>query len=183
MHLFALLRKGGKRKKQLRWLALGLAAYAAAVGLYQDNTKANVSASLLASLPVASQSQIFPTGVSAAQPVAQSTTEKKPIPKQKPKPKVVRTMRVSATAYNSLPGQTSGDPFIAADGKRTYWGMLAMNCMPFGTKVRIPGLYGGKIFQVHDRGGFGCNHVDVWMQHLGDARKFGRRTITIEIVK
>lgn len=184
MNLFALLRKGGKRQKQLRWLTLGLAAYAGVVGLYPENAEANVSASLVASLPISSQTQVFPKGIAPIAPVAaQSTTVKKTIPKKKPAPKVVRTLKVSATAYNSLAAQTDPTPFIAADGTRTYWGMIAMNCVPFGTKVRIPSMYGSKVFKVHDRGGFGCNHVDVWMQHYGDARKFGRRALTIEIVQ
>ncbi len=183
MKLFALMRKGGKRQRQIRWLTLGLAAYAGAVGLYPDNAEANISASLAASLPTSSQALVFPAGIKPIAPIAaQSTTVKKAIPKKKPAPKVIRTMRASATAYNSLAAQTDATPFFAADGTHTYWGMVAMNCVPFGTKVRIPSMYGSKVFKVHDRGGFGCNHVDVWMQHYGDARKFGRRTITVEIV-
>lgn len=61
-----------------------------------------------------------------------------------------RTLEVTATAYNSLPGQTEGDPSVAAWGDRLVPGMKAIAVstdllelgLRRGTKVRIDGLPG-----------------------------------------
>ena len=61
-----------------------------------------------------------------------------------------RTLVVTATAYNSLPGQTSGDPAVAAWGDRLEPGMqviavsrdLVEMGLDRGTVVRIDGLPG-----------------------------------------
>lgn len=96
----------------------------------------------------------------------------------------VLTYKVDMTAYNSEVGQTDADPFTAADGTTTYDGMIAANFLPFGTKVRIPELFGEKVFIVHDR----MNRrywyrVDVWMKEKASAKKFGlHRNIKIEII-
>ena len=97
----------------------------------------------------------------------------------------VLTYKVDMTAYNSEVGQTDADPFTAADGTTTYDGMIAVNFLPFGTKVRIPELFGDKVFTVHDR----MNRrywyrVDVWMQDKSAAKKFGlHKNVNIEIVE
>ena len=57
---------------------------------------------------------------------------------------------VIATAYNSHPGQTDGDPFLTASGERLRPGMRALAVSPdllaagleFGTRVRIEGVDG-----------------------------------------
>ena len=95
------------------------------------------------------------------------------------------TYKVAMTAYNSEVGQTDADPFTAADGTTTYDGMIAANFLPFGTKVRIPELFGDKVFTVHDR----MNkrywyRVDVWMKEKSVAKKFGlHKNVKIEIVE
>ena len=61
-----------------------------------------------------------------------------------------RTLVVEATAYNSLPGQTQGDPNLAAWGDRLRPGMKAIAVsrdlldlgLVRGTRVRIEGLRG-----------------------------------------
>ena len=61
-----------------------------------------------------------------------------------------RTLEVTATAYNSLPGQTEGDPTLAAWGDRLRPGMKAIAVshdlvalgLGRGSKVRIDGLPG-----------------------------------------
>jgi len=96
------------------------------------------------------------------------------------KPKTSDTFTAKITYYNSTPGQTSGNPFIMADGTHVYFGAVAATCLPFGTRLRIPKLYGSKIFTVHDRGGFGCNHVDVW---LPVGQRFGTLNTKVEVVR
>ena len=61
-----------------------------------------------------------------------------------------RQLSVTATAYNSLPGQTSGDPEIGAWGDRLKPGMRAIAVsrdllelgLTHGVPVRIEGLSG-----------------------------------------
>lgn len=99
--------------------------------------------------------------------------------------KVVRVYNnVPSTAYTSRPEETDDSPFIAADGTHVYDGMVAANFLKFGTKIRIPELYGDKIFTVHDRMNKRYNvKVDIWMTNLKDAYKHGLRHITVEIVE
>jgi 3D (Asp-Asp-Asp) domain-containing protein len=105
-----------------------------------------------------------------------------------PKPAVVKTMRVTATAYNSVPEQTDGDPFTTAAGTRTRPGVVAA-CFPFGTQLEIivPGQEGslnGITYVVEDRTGAGrCDHVDIWMETIPEARQFGRRTVEIRFIE
>lgn len=99
--------------------------------------------------------------------------------------KVVRVYsKVPTTAYTSRPEETDDSPFIAADGTHVYDGMVAANFLKFGTKVRLPDLFGDKVFEVHDRMNKRYNiKVDIWMTNLKDARKHGVRHTTIEIVE
>jgi 3D (Asp-Asp-Asp) domain-containing protein len=98
---------------------------------------------------------------------------------------VVRVYKnVPSTAYTSRPEETDDTPFIAADGTHVYDGMVAANFLKFKTKIRIPELYGDKIFTVHDRMNKRYNvKVDIWMDNLQKARQHGVRTITVEVVE
>lgn len=94
------------------------------------------------------------------------------------------TIRVTATAYNSLPGQTDSTPFITAAGTHTRWGVVAANFLPMGTKIRIPDVYGDQIFVVEDRmNPRYYKRLDVWMENYSDAKQFGVRQINIEVYK
>ncbi|MBI5221605.1 MAG: 3D domain-containing protein [Candidatus Magasanikbacteria bacterium] len=95
-----------------------------------------------------------------------------------------KVMKMTLTAYSSTFDQTDDDPFVAASGKRVYDGMVAVNGLPFGTKIKIPALYGEKIFTVDDRmnARYGSNRMDVWMnapRKLVDA--FGVKRAVVEI--
>lgn len=88
------------------------------------------------------------------------------------------------TAYTSTVDQCDDDPFIAATGKRVYDGMIAANGLPFGTKIKIPSLYGDKIFTVDDRmnARYGFGRMDIWLDSTKtDARKFGVKRVEVEI--
>ncbi|MEN9558597.1 MAG: hypothetical protein RL141_966 [Candidatus Parcubacteria bacterium] len=99
--------------------------------------------------------------------------------------KVVKIYKnVPSTAYTSRPEETDDSPFIAADGTHVYDGMVAANFLKFGTKIRIPELYGDKVFTVHDRMNKRYHYkVDLWMENLQDARNHGLRTVTIEVIE
>lgn len=106
--------------------------------------------------------------------------------KEQNKSSAIKTMHVSAiTSYTSAVEECDDTPFVAADGTRTYDGMVATNMLPFGTKIRIPEYFGSKIFTVHDRMNTRySNRVDVWTERKADALKFGiKRNALIEIVE
>lgn len=55
------------------------------------------------------------------------------------------------------------DCCVTASGRRVFYGEAAgPPWMPFGTKVRVPGL---GTFVILDRGGLvqGCCHIDIWV--------------------
>ncbi len=112
------------------------------------------------------------------------STSDNPTPVQTPVPKPVRTYTMAMTAYTSSVDECDADPFIAADGTTTYDGMVATNILPFGTKVRIPALFGEKVFTVHDRMNARYSaRMDVWMYTKTQAKTFGiRRNVKIEVL-
>ena len=83
-----------------------------------------------------------------------------------PEPKVVKSLSVIVTAYSSTPWETWGDPFITAAGTQVREGIIANNLLPFGTRIKLPELYGDRIFIVEDRmhSKKGYYHVDIWSE-------------------
>ncbi|MBP9822235.1 MAG: 3D domain-containing protein [Candidatus Pacebacteria bacterium] len=95
----------------------------------------------------------------------------------------VKTYTVSASAYSSSVDETDDTPFITAAGTFTRDGIVAANFLPLGTAIKIPALYGNKIFVVEDRMNSRYNlNVDVWFPSKELAKQFGRKTIKIEVV-
>lgn len=95
-----------------------------------------------------------------------------------------RVLDAVITAYTSTPGQTDDSPFIAASGKRVHDGMIAANGLPFGTQIKIPALYGDKIFVVEDRmnSRYGLGRMDIWLDTTrAEAMKFGVKRVQVEI--
>ncbi len=100
-----------------------------------------------------------------------------------PRATASREYTVSLSAYSSTPDQTDDSPFITARGTFVRDGIIAANFLPFGTRVKIPNIFGDKIFIVEDRMNKRYWHnVDVWMPERADALKFGRKTTVIEVV-
>jgi 3D (Asp-Asp-Asp) domain-containing protein len=102
--------------------------------------------------------------------------------------RVLRTSVHAITAYNSLPEQTNDQPCITANGfnvcKHGIEDTIAANFLRFGTKVRIPDLFGDRIFIVRDRMNQRYpDRVDIWMLERDDAIQFGIRRARIEIVE
>ncbi|OGL78597.1 hypothetical protein A3J43_00970 [Candidatus Uhrbacteria bacterium RIFCSPHIGHO2_12_FULL_54_23] len=92
------------------------------------------------------------------------------------------TRTVVITAYSSTPDQTDDTPFITANGMRVRDGIIAANFLRFGTQVKIPALFGDKVFYVTDRmhERF-ADRVDVWMESREEAVQFGVKVATIEV--
>ena len=98
--------------------------------------------------------------------------------------RVVRSYWVSITAYSSTPDQTDSSPFITANGTRVREGIIAANFLPFGTKVKIPSMFGDRTFVVEDRMNARYWHrVDIWMPTRAQALQFGIRTLQIEVIQ
>jgi len=92
------------------------------------------------------------------------------------------SIELPITAYSSEPWQTDSTPFITASNTHVRDGIVATNFLPIGTRVRIPGLYGDKIFIVEDRMNRRYTyHMDIWMSETPDAINFGLQFATVEI--
>jgi len=92
------------------------------------------------------------------------------------------------TAYNSEPGQTDDSPCITANNfnvcEHGVEDTIAANFLAFGTKVKIPELFGDRVFVVRDRMNKRfSDRVDIWMLEKPDAIKFGAKLAKIEILK
>lgn len=121
---------------------------------------------------------------SSSEPVASST---KPIASSS-KEIVVKTSTHTMTAYNSEVGQTDDSPCITANGfnvcKHGIEDTVAANFLPMGTKIKIPELFGDRVFIVRDRmNKKHPNRVDVWMKDRPAAMKFGVKVAKIQILK
>lgn len=94
-------------------------------------------------------------------------------------------MQVVITAYNSTPEQTDSTPFITASGKNVEDGIIANNLLPFGTKIKIPALFGDKVFEVQDRMNWRKpdNQIDIWFSDYNEAKNFGVKQAYIEIIE
>jgi 3D (Asp-Asp-Asp) domain-containing protein len=95
---------------------------------------------------------------------------------------------VVITAYNSEVGQTDNSPCITANGfdvcKNGIEDTIAANFLPFGTKVKIPALFGDRVFVVRDRMNKRfSDRVDVWMLEKSTAIKFGAKVAKIEVIE
>jgi 3D (Asp-Asp-Asp) domain-containing protein len=97
-----------------------------------------------------------------------------------------KTFTVPMTAYTSDPAQTDDTPCITASGmdvcERNQEDVVAANFLPLGTRVRIPELYGDRIFTVQDRMNARYDkRMDFWMKDIKEARKFGLKYATVEV--
>lgn len=102
--------------------------------------------------------------------------------------KVKYAKYTTITAYNSEVAQTNDQPCITANGfdvcKHGIEDTIAANFLRFGTKVRIPELFGDRIFIVRDRMNERYpDRVDVWLLEKKDAINLGKRLAKIEILE
>lgn len=102
-------------------------------------------------------------------------------------------LEVEVTAYTNGPestGKKPGHPAygITSSGHRAGWGTVAApEEFPYGVELEIPGYGMGKVL---DRGGAIKWYpdkqkyvLDVWMEDVEQARKWGRRTLTIKVYR
>jgi 3D (Asp-Asp-Asp) domain-containing protein len=94
------------------------------------------------------------------------------------------THKVIVTAYSSTPDQTDSSPFITAKGTQVRDGIVACNFLKFGTMVRLPEVYGDKIFVVEDRmAKYNSHKIDIWMETRAEALQFGVKYLTVEVLE
>jgi 3D (Asp-Asp-Asp) domain-containing protein len=111
------------------------------------------------------------------------------LPENTEKYKVVQTLYTTATAYNSEVSQCQGNPCITANGfnvcRHGIEDTVATNRLPFGAKIKIPELFGNRIFIVRDRMNKRYyNRIDIWMLDKQDAKNFGiKRGVRVQVVK
>ena len=95
----------------------------------------------------------------------------------------ITKMNVFVTGYSSTCWQTDSTPFITAAGTSVRDGIVATNLLAFGTKIKIPELYGNRIFVVEDRmHRRNSQHVDVWFSSYSQAKNFGISNTYIEVL-
>jgi 3D (Asp-Asp-Asp) domain-containing protein len=120
--------------------------------------------------------------VSAPFLIAQADTETFTQPTQEETQYIGITSMAQVSGYSSEIAQTDSTPFHSADGTHVYDGMIANNCLPFGTLVIIE----GKTYQVHDRMNKrytkNCNY-DIWFDNKQDALDWGRKNVEVTVVK
>lgn len=185
-----------------------MAFLAMAVTLTSTNVQAAQASDVLPDAPTWATEQgaqddartlVVPVVKQDASPVTTQSTEIKPAKTKKVWNKInapdlttpveyssepaVRTIKVPVSAYNSEPGQTDSSPFTTADGSQVRDGIVAANFLPHGTRFRIPDYFGDKVFEVHDRMNARYTYkIDLWMLNKSDARKWGVRTVKVEIL-
>ncbi|MDP3764672.1 MAG: hypothetical protein Q8Q95_03575 [bacterium] len=97
---------------------------------------------------------------------------------------VLKVYETYVTAYSSSVDETDSTPFITASGKKVRDGIVAANFLPMGTKIRIPDIFGNKIFVVEDRmARRHADKVDVWFPTKQEAKTFGRKKLQIEVIE
>jgi 3D (Asp-Asp-Asp) domain-containing protein len=105
------------------------------------------------------------------------------ISKNHPVIEITETYKTTVTAYSSSVDETDDTPFTTASGERVRDGIVAANFLPFGTKIRIPEIFGDKIFVVKDR--MASRHaekVDIWFETKELAKAFGRKNLIVEVL-
>jgi len=91
------------------------------------------------------------------------------------------------TAYTSEVAQTDSSPCITATGfnvcKHNIEDTVATNYLPFGTRIKIPELFGDRVFIVRDRmNPRYYRKFDIWMKDKQKAIDFGVRVAKIQVL-
>ncbi len=102
---------------------------------------------------------------------------------------VARKVMAKISAYapldpNAREGMCfSGNPAITASGTYAREGIVATNMFPFGTRIRIPSVFGNRVFVVEDTmSSIRNNTVDIFFVSQRDAINFGTTRAYVEIL-
>ena len=105
------------------------------------------------------------------------------IPINKKSASPTKVLKFWITAYSSTIDQTDDSPFITASGSYVREGVAAANILPFGTKFKLPEIFGDQIFVIEDRMHSRYqNRIDIWFADRGEATDFGKKWTKVEIL-
>ncbi len=156
-----------KNKRQYLLIAIALATL---VGAYFVDMNASAEdyinlARNSANLPIIGQNTLLPLA-------------------ETPPAIVSQKIKVMVTGYSSTVEQTDDTPFTTASNKTVRDGIIANNLLRFGDMVRLPDLFGDKVFVVEDRmhRRKGFYHVDIWFPTEQEAIEFGAKISYMEIL-
>lgn len=129
----------------------------------------------------------IPTKDNAVAYTNKSNNHRNQISEKKSYPKQVQdqteTIKAWVTAYSSTIDQTDSTPRITALGTKTRRGVVAANFLPLGTRIKIPEVFGEKIFIVEDRmHPRKRGHIDVWMPTRKAAKRFGKKHTSVVVL-
>jgi 3D (Asp-Asp-Asp) domain-containing protein len=85
----------------------------------------------------------------------------------------------SLTAYTAREEETDSTPFITASGETVRNGIVANNCLPFHSIVEILGDKYVVLDRMNSR--YDCEHFDLFMWSLEDARNFGVKNLIVKV--
>jgi len=96
---------------------------------------------------------------------------------------IARSGFFKVTAYSSDVWQTDGDPCRTANGfnlcEHGIEDSVAANFLPFGTKIKMPDVFGDKVFVVRDRMNPRYNdYIDIWFKDREEAKIFGIKVLS-----
>jgi len=95
-----------------------------------------------------------------------------------------KIMKIVLTGYSSTADQTDDTPFITASNTRVRDGIVAANFLAFGTQVKIPAIFGDKVFTVEDRMAKKHNDkMDIWFSERYLAKNFGVQEAEVLILE
>jgi 3D (Asp-Asp-Asp) domain-containing protein len=100
----------------------------------------------------------------------------------------IRTLKMEATAYNATVEQCGNDKGITASGTKVKkYRTIATDpsVIPTGSIVKIlsDSEYVNGIYVAEDTGNFKGNRVDIFMESKNCAIEFGRRNVSVQILK
>ncbi len=149
-------------------------------------TAAAITFSIMAIIPAAGgplESALDEPPDSTERLVLSQTNTLLPIIQPTSPERVVKTIPVIVTAYSSTESQTDDTPFITASGTLVREGIVAANFIPLGTRIKLPELYGEKVFIVEDRMHPRKTYqVDIWFASYWEAKNFGAKLVDVEIL-
>jgi len=94
-----------------------------------------------------------------------------------------KLFKILLTGYSSSLDETDETPFVTASGNSVRFGVVAANFLPFGTKIRLPKIFGDQIFIVEDRLHENYNdRIDIWFPTKEEALRFGLKISEVEII-
>lgn len=99
--------------------------------------------------------------------------------------RVKKIMVLTITGYSSSYDETDDTPWLTAYNTLARDGIAASNILPFGTKIKIPSLFGDKIFIIEDKMNprYGEN-LDIWFKSKEEAQEFGiHYDVLVEILE